>query len=62
MVDTNCQEDCIHNLTQQELQNLVFKLGSCEANEEYPRYKISYVSVDEVSQEDISHHEDQRQC
>jgi hypothetical protein len=60
MMDSNTKEDSVHDLSQDELNDLIFKHFSLQNDHNEPSYHISGICDDKVAQKNISHHENQR--
>lgn len=59
MMNSCCQQDRVHNLTQDELDDLVLKLFRNDRYRTDPGYDVNEVSDQVVPEQHITHHEDQ---
>ena len=58
-MDTNGQEYSVHDLTEEELDDLVRELFREQDHDDEPCDYVDGVSDDEMTKENVSHHENQ---
>lgn len=61
VVDTDCQQNGVHDLAENELQDLVLEALRIQSNHGEPGHQVDGVGDDEVPQQHVPHHEYQRQ-
>lgn len=60
-MDAHCQKNCVHDLTQNELNDLVLELLREKDYDDEPCDDVDSIGDYEVAQKHISHHENQAQ-
>ena len=60
-MDSDGQQNGVHDLSQDKLYDLIFELFSDEADYKDPGAHVDSVCNNEVAKEHISHHENERE-